>query len=440
VTAVREGLAYAGLGNAVQALGSRNYRHYVIGNGVSLCGTWMQRVAVGWLAWQLTHSGTWLGVIAAADLVATVLLGPIAGALADRLERLRVARIVQLVAALRGVVLAGLIAFDLVDIETLFAFTLLQGFINAFDGPTRLALVPSLVDRAGLSSALAINSIVFNLARFVGPVGAGFAIEHGGNALVFALNAMSYLWFFAALMTIRLERVDPVASERGLLRSTAQGVAYAVRPPGIGPILLLLLVSAVGLRGVVELLPGFADAVFARGAQGLAWLTAMVGLGAMVGGIWMIRRGAGKGLPKLVIAHLGWSAIAMAGFAATDIFWIAALCLFATGFAMVVTGVGGQTLLQSTMDPAMRGPVMSLYGTIFRGGPALGTLLMGICTGPLGFHWPVIGRGSAGGPLWDMGMAGPYPPRRSARSQALRRGVTPRPTPQRKAAPIPNPD
>jgi MFS family permease len=400
VAAAKEGLIHASLGNAARALGSRNYRRYVIGNGVSLCGTWMQRVAVGWLTWQLTHSGAWLGIIAAADLVATILLGPIAGALADRLERLRVARVVQLIAALRGVVLAIQIAFDLVDIATLFAFTLLQGLINAFDGPTRLALVPSLVGRAGLSSALAINSIVFNLARFIGPVGAGFAIEHGGNAVVFALNAVSYLWFFAALMTIRLERIDPVASERGLLRATAQGIAYAVRHPGLGPILLLLLVSAVCMRGVVELLAGFADAVFARGAQGLAWLTAMVGLGAMVGGLWMIRRGTGPGLPKLVIGHLLWSAVAMAGFAATDVFWLAALCLFAAGFSMVVTGIGGQTLLQSTMDPAMRGRVMSLYGIIFRGGPALGTLLMGVSTGWLGFHGPVIGGAAIAGAYW----------------------------------------
>jgi len=400
VAATREGLALLGLGNAARALGSRNYRRYVIGNGVSLCGTWMQRIAVGWLTWQLTHSGAWLGVIAAADLIATVLLGPIAGALADRLERLRVARIVQLIAALRGVVLSVLVALDLVDIGTLFAFTLLQGLINAFDGPTRLALVPSLVGRAALSSALAINSIVFNLARFVGPVGAGFAIEHGGNAVVFALNAVSYLWFFAALMTIRLERVDPAASERGLFRSTAQGIAYAVRHPGLGPVLLLLLVSAVCMRGVVELLAGFADAVFGRGAEGLAWLTAMVGLGAMVGGIWMIRRGTEEGLPKLVIAHLLWSAVAMAGFAATNVFWLAALCLFASGFSMVVTGVGGQTLLQSSMDPAMRGRVMSLYGVIFRGGPALGTLLMGVLTGPLGFHWPVIGAGVLAVAYW----------------------------------------
>jgi len=390
VDVVKERLALAGLANAGRALGSRNYRNYIVGNGVSLCGTWMQRVAVGWLAWQLTHSGTWLGIISTADLVAIALIGPIAGTLADRLERLRVARLVQLAAAGQGLLLAALSAFNLVTIGVLFALALLQGFINAVDGPTRLALVPTLVDRPGLSSALAINSIVFNLARFIGPVAAGLAIDHGGVALAFALNAASYLWFFAALLTVRLARLEPAGAERGLLSATVEGVGYALRHRGLGPVLLVLLVSAVGLRGAMELLPGFADAVFRRGPQGLAWLTAVTGLGAMAGGIWMIRRG-GRGLVPLLILHLLGSAVAIAGFAATHLFWLASLCLFGAGFAMVVTGVSGQTLLQGAVDPAMRGRVMSLYGIIFRGGPALGALVMGLFSADVGLQAPVIG-------------------------------------------------
>ncbi len=390
VDLVKERLALVGLANAGRALGSRNYRNYTIGNAVSLCGTWMQRVAVGWLAWQLTHSGTWLGIISTADLIAIALLGPIAGALADRVERLRVARLVQLAAAGQGLLLAALSISNLVTIGVLFALALLQGFINAVDGPTRLALVPTLVDRPGLSSALAINSIVFNLARFVGPVGAGLAIDHGGVALAFALNAASYLWFFAALMTVRLAHAEPLAAQRGLLSATVEGVGYALRHRGLGPVLLLLLVSALGLRGAMELLPGFADAVFGRGAQGLAWLTAVTGLGAMAGGLWMIRRG-GRGLVGLLVLHLLGSAVAIAGFAATHLFWLGLLCLFAAGFAMVVTGVSGQTLLQGAVDPAMRGRVMSLYGVIFRGGPALGALVMGLFSAHVGLQAPVIG-------------------------------------------------
>ena len=383
-------MSLAGFGNAALALGSRNYRRYVLGNGVSLCGSWMQRVATGWLAWQLTHSGTWLGVIAAGDLAATLLLAPFAGAIGDRTERLMLARGVQLVAALRGFLLAALVAFDLVGIYLLLAFTVFQGLINAFDGPTRMALVPSLVERPSLASALAINAIVFNLARFIGPVAAGIAIERSGVALVFALNAATYLWFCAALATIRLAAVERGSAERGILRSVLDGIAYVVRHPGLGPVLGLLLVSTVGLRGVMEMLPGFADAIFGRGATGLAWLIAAVGLGAMAGALWMVRRGAGPRLPALVIATLLVSAVAIAGFAATSSFWVGLACLALAGFAMVVTGIGGQTIVQTHVEPAMRGRVMSLYGTIFRGGPALGALLLGLASGPLGLQMPVI--------------------------------------------------
>lgn len=379
-----------GLGNAVSALGSPNYRRYVIGNGVSQCGTWMQKVAVGWLAWQLTHSGAWLGVLAIADLSANTLLGPIAGALADRSERLRMARIVQLVAATQGTALAILTLLGLVNIWVLFALALFQGFINAVDGPTRLSLVPTLVERRILSSALAINSVVFNLARFVGPLLAGIAIARVGVALAFALNAASYLWFFAVLMSVRALRDEILPSGRGLLISTIEGVGYAARHPGIGPILLLLIVTAIGLRGTMDLLPGFAGGVFGRGAEGLAWLTASVGLGAMAGGMYMLKRGTGRGLPGLVILHLLISAGAMAAFAATPWFWFGLASLATAGFAMVVTGIGSQTLLQMAVEPSMRGRVLSLYGVIFRAVPALGTLLMGLASALVGLQAPVI--------------------------------------------------
>jgi MFS family permease len=383
-------LARLGLGTAVNALGSANYRRYVIGNGVSQCGTWMQKVAVGWLAWQLTHSGAWLGVLATADLASNTLLGPIAGAFADRNERLRMARIVQLVAATQGTTLAILTVLGLVNIWVLFALALFQGFINAVDGPTRLSLVPTLVERPILSSALAINSVVFNMARFVGPILAGIAIARVGVALAFALNAASYIWFFVNLMRVHAMRDERIPSGRGLLRSTVEGVGYATRHPGIGPVLLLLIVTAIGLRGTMDLLPGFADAVFGRGAQGLAWLTASVGLGAMAGGTWMIKRGTGRGLPGVVILHLLLSAIAMGAFAATHWFWFGLASLVCAGFAMVVTGIGSQTLLQMAVEPSMRGRVLSLYGVIFRAAPALGTLLMGLASSYVGLQWPVL--------------------------------------------------
>jgi MFS family permease len=395
-----KGQALAGLANAARALGSRNYRNYIIGNGVSLCGTWMQKVGVGWLAWQLTHSGTWLGILATGDLLATVTIAPFSGAVADRIERLPLARQAQLAATVQGVLLAALTATGLVTIYWLFALNLLMAAINAVDGTTRLALVPSLVSRPALASALAINSIVFNLARFIGPIAAGLAIAHGGVALAFALNAASYVWFFGALLTVRVEQIEGANRDRGLLRATVEGCLYAARHPGIGPLLLLLGVNMVALRSVLDLLPGFADAVFGRGAQGLAWLIAVTGLGAIVAGLYLVRRTDTRGQTRVVMLCLIGGASAMAVFAASHYFWLGMLALFCSGFCQVMVGVSGQTLIQTSVDPGVRGRVMSLYGMINRAGPALGTLIMGLFSGAFGLQLPVLGAALLVGLYW----------------------------------------
>ena len=165
-----------GFGNIGRAFASRNYRIYVTGNSISLTGTWLQRLAIGWLAWQLTHSGTWLGLVSFADLFPTVVLSPWAGALADRAERVRVIWVSQCIATTQAITLALLTYFDAIGIVGLFTLAAMMGIANAINQPARLALIPELVDRANLPSAVAINSIVFNGARFIGPMIAGIVI------------------------------------------------------------------------------------------------------------------------------------------------------------------------------------------------------------------------------------------------------------------------
>ncbi len=147
----------------------RNYRLFATGNGISQIGYWIQRVAQSWLAWQLTHSGTWLGLVAAADLIPNVVISPFAGALADRVDRIKLIRLTQLVAILQAWVLAILSFSGIITVDELFGLIFALGFINAFNQPARLALIPSLVDSTSLPSAVALNSLIFNLARFIGP-------------------------------------------------------------------------------------------------------------------------------------------------------------------------------------------------------------------------------------------------------------------------------
>ncbi|MBV8493334.1 MAG: MFS transporter, partial [Alphaproteobacteria bacterium] len=186
-------------GNVAPAFAHRNYRIYVSGNSVGLIGTWLQRVSVGWLAWTLTHSGAWLGIMSMAEFFPVVFLSPLAGVLADRRNQVNVIRTTQAIGGLQASLLAILVYTGAITIEWLFALTVLLGITNSFAQPSRMALISNLVDRPALPSALAINSIVFNSARFVGPAVAGVVIAHVSVAASFALNAATYAWFFAAM-------------------------------------------------------------------------------------------------------------------------------------------------------------------------------------------------------------------------------------------------
>jgi MFS family permease len=378
-----------GFANAGRAFASRNYRLYATGNFISLIGTWLQRIAVGWLAWQLTRSGTWLGLVAFADLFPAVIVSPFAGAIADRSERLRVIWATQIVSVLQAVLLAVLVATDAIGIWSLFLLTLCLGVAGAFNQPARLALIPSLVDRAVLPSAVAINSISFNLARFIGPAAAGIIIAEGSIALAFAVNALTYIAFMVALLGVSVAREAGAPTGRTLFGASLDGYRYAARHPGIGTILLLVAATSLFARGFVELLPGFADQVFGRGAQGLAWLTAMIGLGAVCGGLWMVRRPGIEGLTRVIVWVTLLMAAGLFAFTLTDDYWVALPCLFVTGFAMVVTGIAAQTLVQYAVAAEMRGRILALYGMIFRGGPAVGSLVMGLLSSPFGLRAPV---------------------------------------------------
>lgn len=380
-----------GFGNVARALSIPNYRIYTIGNLISLSGTWIQRVAVGWLAWQLTHSGAWLGLCAAADLIPVVVVSPFAGALADRTDRLRLIWLTQIVAMSQAVLLAVLTYTGLITVELLFAMTLFLGVANAMNQPARLALIPSLVDASTLGSAVALNSLVFNAARFIGPATAGIVIAQSSVELAFALNALSYPAFIFALSRIHIPADAKAARPPGghFLRDSFEGYVYALTHRGIGGIVVLFSVTSITLRGFIELFPGFADRVFGRGPMGLAGLTATVGLGAMVGCVWMLRRSGTRGLTRLIVAYTLTMSLAVLGFTLTDNYALALVCVFVAGFAMVATGISAQTLIQIAVDPAMRGRVLGFYGMIFRAGPAVNAVAMGVLSGHLGLRVPV---------------------------------------------------
>jgi MFS family permease len=386
----------AGFQNAVRVLRARNYRVYTGGNSISLVGTWMQRTSVLALAWTLTHSTVWLGIVSVADLLPTLVLSPVAGLLADRVDRVRLIRATQVIAMVQAALLAALIYGGAITIELLFVLTLALGAANAVNQPARLALIPNLVDRTNLAAAVAVNSLVFNLARFIGPAVAGIIIGRGSIGLAFAVNAVTYLPFIAALARIKLapDRAgSTTGSRRQLIGDTMAGYAYALRHPGIGRMILLFSVTCLCVRGYIEMFAAFADLVFGRGPEGYAWLNATLGLGAVAGGLFMVRRPGIHGLTALIIGHTFVIAVAALGFTATANYWVAIACVFVCGFSLVTTGISAQTLIQSAVDPAMRGRVLGFYGMLFRAGPAFNALALGWLSSLIGLR-PAVAAGA----------------------------------------------
>jgi predicted MFS family arabinose efflux permease len=372
-------------------LRNRSFGLYSAGSAISLIGMWMQRIAVGWLTWQLTGSGFWLGIVAFADFFPVVMIGPIAGTAADRWDRLKVVKISQAISLLQATMLFLLSATGHMTIELLVALTAFQGAVVAFNQPARLALVPSLVPQADLATAVAINSVVFNLARFIGPACAGPLILWSGMSAAFAANALSYLPFLAALARIRIKSADSLASKHShMIADLKEGIRYTASHPAIAALLVLLTALGIGGRPLSELLPGIAADVFKSGAGGLSLLASSMGAGAILGGLWLGQRAHATDLTRIAVASSMLGAAALVAAVATDRMWFAMLAVAVVGLATSTAGISIQSLIQLASDRAMRGRVMGLYGLIFRGAPAIGALSAGGASAYFGLRLPIL--------------------------------------------------
>ena len=368
-----------------------NFGIYSAGSAVSLVGMWTQRIAIGWLTWELTGSGLWLGIVAFADFFPVVLVGPIAGAVADRWDRLRVVKVSQAISLVEATVMWALTASGHMTIGILVGLTAFQGVVVAFNQPARLALVPSLVPQADMAGAVAINSVVFNIARFIGPILAGLAIVWSGAAAAFAFNALSYVGFLIALARVRIAPTGiALAERRSFIADLLQGIRYTATHPGIAALLVLLIAIGIGGRPMNELLPGFADEVYKSGAIGLSILASAIGGGAILGGFWLGQRARASGLTGIALWSALIGALATIAAIATDRLWLAVPAVVVFGFCMSVCGIAVQTLIQLASDRSMRGRVMGLYGLIFRGAPAVGALAAGLASAHFGLRWPVF--------------------------------------------------
>lgn len=379
-------------GRVIGTLSQRNFGIYAAGNAVSLVGTWMQRIAAGWLVWELTGSPGWLGAVAFADLFPAVVIGPFAGVAADRWERLRIMKIGQAIGALIVAAFTLIYFAGGMTIWVIFFLTFLLGIVDAFVQPFRLAFISALVPRQDLTSAVAIKSIIFNLSRFTGPAIAGLVIATVGVGWAFAANAMSFLIFLVALTQVSVLHQPVPRSRSGatVFDEALVGARYAFTTPGVGLVLLLLAATSFTARPVVELLPGWAGAIFGGDASDLAVLTSAIGIGAVGGGLWLAGRPGIVGLVKAYLFSCFGLAVTLLVFASSESTAVALPLMVVTGFFMVATAVCAQTLVQVNVSDDLRGRVLSIYAIIFRGCPAVGALVAGFAANFLGMRVPLV--------------------------------------------------
>lgn len=370
---------------------NRNFRIYATGNIVSLTGYWMQQIGIGWLAWQLTESTAWVGGIATASLLPSLLFSPLAGVAADRWDRLFLIKSTQSLNALHAFVLFGLAWFGLITPHLLLVMGAANGIIASVNQPVRLALLPSLVRREDLSSATAVTSIIFNTARFIGPVVAAATLAVGSLVALFGLSFVAILMFRLSLTRIRVtpETVVVTGPPRPVLTEITAGFRYAARHDGIAAMLLLLLVSCLCAQSFSELLPAFAGGVFDQGVSALSVMTSSLGLGALGTALWLANRARGEGLTRIGLIAFAVLPTVLLLFVQVRSLWLAVPLLFIAGGSVTASNVGTQTLVQLSVDPAMRGRVLGTYALINRAGPALGAFGIGYASEYAGLAWMV---------------------------------------------------
>jgi MFS family permease len=373
-------------------LAQRNARIFYGGSVACWTGSWMQRVATDWLAWELTHSAFWVAVLAFCNLAPSVIISPLAGAVADRMDRVRLTMVSQFVAASQAALLVLLILTGLIRIEFMIVLAACNGIAETFAQPARQCLVPGLVPRSYLPAAVALNSLTYNTARFVGPALSGPMIAAWGVVPSIACNCVAFLY---ASLSMTMLRLDPAVrrGHRGthsVLHDALEGIRYAARHSGIGPMLLFAAAVGVMLRAVTEILPPYVADLFQRDARGLATLASTMGLAALVGGFTVAIRGRLGGLTRLAVGAGLVLGLATACFVGTHRFEVGVLCIAAMGAATTIHGISIQTLLQNSSSPAMVGRMLSLWGMITRAGPAVGALAYGSAAGTFGLQLPVL--------------------------------------------------
>ena len=364
------------------ALSVPNYRLYYGGQAISLAGTWMQMTAQAWLVWTLTRSSTALGAIIALQTLPVLLLGPYGGVIADRVDKRRLMIVLQSAMGVQALILGILTVTGLIEIWQIGILAAILGLNNAFENPARQSFMLEMVGPEHLRNAVSLNSVLVNTARVVGPAIAGILIGTVGTGVCFLVNAASFVAVVSSLIAMdraALNPTQPTPRAKGQLR---EGLRYVRHTPELAVPLLMMAVAGCLTYEFTVTLPVMASRGLHVGATGFGFMTAAMGAGAVLGGLLVAARGK-TGLRALILAATGFgTALALATLAPDLPLELMALAL--VGWGSISFMSMGNSTMQLTAEPGMRGRVMSLWFVAFQGSTPIGGPVVGWLMGVAG--------------------------------------------------------
>jgi len=380
--------------NIFRSLQYRNYRLFFTGQGISLIGTWMQRIAMPWLVYDLTHSVLLLGVIAFSSQIPTFLIAPFSGVLTDRWNRYHILIIAQILSMVHALTLAFLFYMGIIEVWHIMILSVILGLINAFEMPSRQSFVIEMVGKKeDLSNAIALNSSLFNAARLIGPSIAGSIIAITNEGVCFLINGLSYILVIVALLKMD---VIPKRIERknlAIMKELKEGFQYTF---GFAPIkYVILLIALVGLMGMsyTVLIPVFAKEILHGDSTTFGFLLGASGLGALAGAFYLASRKSVIGLENVIIWSTAVFGISLICFSFSDSFLISTLLMLIIGLGMMLQMASCNTILQTVSEDNKRGRVMSFYTMAFMGTTPFGSLLLGSLAKNIGAPFSIMVAG-----------------------------------------------
>lgn len=376
------------------AFKSRNFRLYFSGQSVSLLGTWMQRTAVSWIVYTLTHSAFILGLTAFAGLFPSFMLSLVGGVVSDRYNRYKVLLWTQIASMVQAAMLAAMVLLNHYSVWGIIALSVVLGVINAFDVPARQSLVYEMVDdKNDLANALALNSSMVTLSRIVGPAIAGFVLVKLGDGFCFVLNALSFVAVIISLLRMRMPQYQPKPRTKKAHEELREGFTYLKQSPSIMYILIMLALVSLFVLPFSNLIPVYAGQVFKGNALTFGVIDGVIGFGSFAAAIFLASVKSGTNLKKILAINTLVFGAGLVLFSHETNYLLFLIFATMAGYGMMSQITISNTIVQTTVIPSMRGRVVSFYAMAFFGMLPIGGLLIGSVSHLIGTPDTILAEG-----------------------------------------------